>query len=620
MSRAISDTTHVATAPLGRRLLNSSVPRLFAALAMVSVIGLLAGGNGFWIRVATMAAITYVLTGSYNLIFGYAGLFSLAHVALYGISGYASVILINEAGLPFLLAAACSVVLTCIVSLGLWVITQRLNDVFFALATLAFGIAVTEVISNWISLTGGPQGYLGIGPMSVGGWTLFGGSVEYMWLCLLLAALSFEILYRASHSPMGHLFIALRGEDTLLKSIAVRPEIVRRNAFLVSALFGGLAGVLYAHMTMFISPESFSLHVMVTVLIITLVGGAGTTTGPIVAVAVFVLIDEVGHRLGDASELLLGSMIVIMIAVAPVGLVGLVQQWLRNRRPAPSVSEAPEESAATQVRKASVPVGMSGPQPVKAHRSLEVRDVTLRFGGVAALQDVGFSVHSGESVGLIGPNGAGKTSLVNVITGFTTAQKGEVLLDGQQLVGCRPEAVAGAGVARTFQSTRLVPSLDLLTNVALAQYRNNPSGGLVDSLMLPSTRRDVRLARSHAAALLELVGIRDEQSALAGELSYGVLRRAEVAKAMALDPAFILLDEPGAGLSRFEHAEVAAAIEAVVARGVGCLLIDHNMSFVASVCSRAVVLVAGAVLAEGTTTEVMQRPEVIEAYLGKVAG
>jgi branched-chain amino acid transport system permease protein len=248
----------------------ASIQRLVVAAVVVTLVSVLVGEDAFWIRVASIAAITYIVAGSYNLIFGYAGLFALAHVALYGVGAYASVILIDKHGVPFLAAGACSILLTCAMSWILWLLTQRLSDVFFAVGTLAFGIAIGEVLNSWVDLTGGPTGYLGIVPLSVGGIEIFGGSFEYMWLCLVVAVICFEVMFRASQSPAGQFFVALREDETLLRSIAVRPETVRRNAFVLSAFFAGLAGVLYAHMTMFISPESFSLHVMVSVLVITL--------------------------------------------------------------------------------------------------------------------------------------------------------------------------------------------------------------------------------------------------------------------------------------------------------------------------------------------------------------
>jgi branched-chain amino acid transport system permease protein len=589
------------------------VARLAGATGVVVALGLITADNGFYIRLVSSAAILYILVGAYNIIFGYAGLFNLAHVAIYGVGAYASVILETRFGMGFWLALVLACVLSVLISLLVAIPTSRLGGAFFALGTLAFAVAAHEVTVGWNGLTGGVQGFLGIVPVQVGDVLLLGGTIEFYWLLAPFAVICFEIYYRIGKSPVARRLTALRESIVATQAVGIDPWRQRILAFTLSGLFAGLAGALVAHQLLFISPESFSLHVMINVLIVLLIGGAGTQLGPVIGVIALVMIQEGGERLGDASNLLFGVAIVLIFAFAPGGLVGL------GRR---ALEKAPERWIGRLLRRRRPPTveaTLPEPETGATPRVLSVQDVELAFSGVRALRGVGFELRSGEVLGLIGPNGAGKTSVVNVASGLVRPQAGSVRLDGEELLGLAPHVIARRGLVRTFQSARVIPDFDLVTNVMLGRGRAARASLTEQILDLPRSRRDDDEAYYTALGLLELVGVREHAHDVARDLPYGVLRRAEIARAMALDPAFLMLDEPGAGLSNYERDEIATAIRAAVGRGVGCLLIDHNVQFVASVCPRLVVLANGEVLAAGDTDEVLSHRDVVSAYLGGAA-
>jgi branched-chain amino acid transport system ATP-binding protein len=246
---------------------------------------------------------------------------------------------------------------------------------------------------------------------------------------------------------------------------------------------------------------------------------------------------------------------------------------------------------------------------------LELKNVSRRFGGVAALADVSLSVPSGRVIGLIGPNGSGKTTLMNVISGVDAPTNGKVLLDGIPVQGVPANILTRRGIARTFQHIRLIPDLTALQNVMLALH--TPSAGALDVLLrLPRLRRIEISRRARARELLEKVGAERFAESPAGDLSYGDRRRVEIARALASEPRLLLLDEPAAGMTHSERTFLRDLIASLPSLGVTVLLVEHDMDLVMSVCDEIHVLNQGSPIAHGRPEVVRANPKVIEAYLG----
>ena len=587
-----------------------SLLRVVIIAAVILGVGYAFSDNAFYMRLAASAAISYLLVGGYYVIFGYAGLFSLAQVAFAGIAGYTSVVVQARYGLNFWWSLLIAVVVVAVIAVLLAAPTSRLVGAFFALATLAFAEAVHDITMNWKNVTGGAQGFLGIQPPEFFGTELVGGSFPYFVLSAIFAIVGFEVLYRLSKSGATRKMVAIRESLPATQSVGINPVRVRVLAFAISGIFAAFAGVLIAHNTLFISPETYSLGLMIEALIVNLIGGAGSILGPIIGVAALVFIDEFASFIGSANILVFGVAIVAILSFAPAGLVGIGRSVIRRfgRKRASTVPTA--ETAAV----ASVEVRDVTP---RTGETLEVQAIDQRFEGVHALDDVSLSLGSGEVLGLIGPNGAGKTSLVNVISGLTRPTSGSVTLNGSSLLGKKPYEIATLGVVRTFQSSQLVTTFDLVSNVMLGRSKFAKASTLEAVLHTGRSRSDDRAAYDRSMELLALVGVAEHAHEIVEDLPYGVVRRAEIARAMAMEPAFVLLDEPGAGLSQFEREEVAEAIRAVSKTGTGVLLIDHNVGFVQSVSARIVVLASGRVLAAGATDEVLANADVVAAYLGE---
>ena len=247
---------------------------------------------------------------------------------------------------------------------------------------------------------------------------------------------------------------------------------------------------------------------------------------------------------------------------------------------------------------------------------LSLQTVTKIFGGLTAVNEVSFDVEQGSIVGLIGPNGAGKTTVFNLITGNYVPDGGDIRFAGQSIKGMKPHTIVSLGIARTFQSIRLFPTLPLVENVLAGRHCRMHSGIIGSMFHTPAQRREERAALERAMNELEFVGLADSYAEEAGSLSYGNQRLLEIARALASEPRFLILDEPAGGMNDQETADLMLLIKAIQKRGITILLIEHDMNLVMRVCEKIVVLENGALIAEGTSAEIKRNPRVIEAYLG----
>ncbi|EHQ91216.1 ABC transporter ATP-binding protein [Desulfosporosinus youngiae] len=248
---------------------------------------------------------------------------------------------------------------------------------------------------------------------------------------------------------------------------------------------------------------------------------------------------------------------------------------------------------------------------------LELSGVTKHFGGIAAVEDIRFEVTEGSILALIGPNGAGKTTLFNIITGALSPEKGSVRIKGREMVGLKPFQIASAGITRTFQNLQLFSSMTVLENVMAGAYLRSKKGFIRSFFSFPGNCREEKRIREESLILLDEIGLGSSAGLLASELPFGKQRLLEIARALASDPALVLLDEPAAGLNPAETEVLTGYLKKLKTKGTAMVLIEHDMQTVMEAADKIVVLNFGQMIAEGTPAEIRTNPDVIKAYLGE---
>jgi branched-chain amino acid transport system permease protein len=396
----------------------------------------------------------------------------------------------------------------------------------------------------------------------------------------------------------------------MIESLGVNAFRVRLIVFVIAALLAALSGWLYAHMIRYVSPAPFDVKMGIEYLFMAILGGSGHILGAVVGTVLVTLLqnklqDVLPYFSANGGQLEIVVFSILFILVLQFARGGIVPIL---RRVLPAIAAVRDVVQAEPLRRRTM--------PARGTSILEVDGLVKRFGGLVAVSEVGFKVDAGEIVGLIGPNGAGKSTLFNTITGALPSDAGKISLLGKDITHLGQRRIAAAGLARTFQHVKLRPNMSLLDNVLLGTYLRTRAGFLRAALRLD--RPEEARARLAALDALHRVGLGENPLELAGNLPLGNQRILEVARALAADPALLVLDEPAAGLRKMEKQALGTLLKSLRQDGMTILLVEHDMDFVMGVVDRIVVMDFGCKLTEGSPAAVRADVRVQEAYLGGV--
>ena len=555
-----------------------------------------------------------------SLLLGLAGQVNLGQAAFFAIGAYTQGMLVTRYGVALPVAAVAAVAFAMLAALLVGLPLLRLRGHYLALATLGLGIIVT-VAATESDYLGATSGIYGIAKPEFGG-RRYDSAAEFFWLLAPVMFLAVLFARNVVAGRIGRALGAINDSEVAAECLGADTFRLRLQVFVLSAGYGGLAGVAYVHWIGVVNPNAANFPLSVEFLLMAVLGGLGSVWGAVIGAVAVEFLDEglrdviprlIPHASGEVQLIGFGVALTAVVLFVPGGLYDLWRRAVTRLRRRSATPAAP--SGSTVDTTDETPVLSRPDRPAPGTTLLSVEGLVRHFGGVTALDGVSFDVRAGEIFGLIGPNGAGKTTCFNIVSGVLAPSGGSVRLRGTRIDGRKPHVSARARATRTFQNLQIFGSTTVRGNVAVGRHLRGRAGLLRAALVLPARAEERAIARS-VDEILALVGIADAADRPAADLSFGRQRLVEIARALALEPDLLLLDEPMAGLSGGERADLARLLRRLRAGGMAIVLVEHDVEAVLALADRVAVLDDGVLIALGRPDEVRHDPAVVAAYLG----
>jgi ABC-type branched-subunit amino acid transport system ATPase component/ABC-type branched-subunit amino acid transport system permease subunit len=560
---------------------------------------------------------------SLNVLLGYAGQISLGQFAFVGVGAFTTGLVtgVHDLRLPWFAGLVAAAAAGALIAFLVGLPALRLRGLYLAVVTIAVAYAASESLFTVTRIGGGSAGkvipppYLGTRALST--------AVDALAIGLVLLVLLLQMDVNLVRSRLGRAFRVLKSDESVAASFGVDVATHKLIAFTLSGAIAGMAGCLDGITYGTVTGGTFDYTHSLALLVIVVLGGLGSRTGIVIAAFLTgiypsLLIAVFGEGIRGWDQIINAGLLLVTVAFQPRGFAGAFRDAAEHRRMRAG-GEPPLPPTRPNLPDLGRPAGMPAPRRTRPGTAvLEARDVSVRFGGLQAVDDAGLRVDRGTIVALMGPNGAGKTTMFNVISGALSADRGTVHFLGEDVSSRPPHQRAARGMGRTFQLIGLAKDQSVYENLLMAQHLAAPYG-VLSALTTVGSRRWERELRTRADQSLDGLGFGRFRDTAVGRLSHGQQRIVEIGCCLVTSPELVMLDEPSAGMSPAAAEDLAATLIDVrdkLDRTV--LLIEHNVPLVLGTADELYVMDAGRVIANGEPMEVVQRPEVVRAYLGEV--
>ncbi|MFZ0458199.1 MAG: branched-chain amino acid ABC transporter ATP-binding protein/permease [Rhodoplanes sp.] len=581
-------------------------PLVLAILAALLVAALLMPplGGPYAVKFTTRVLVFAIFVLSLDLLIGITGLVSFGHAMFFGLGAYALYFVSSTSeAANALIAFPAAMLFAGVGAAVIGAVAVLTRGFYFIMVTLAFGQMLFSLFFDTKFAGGSDGAYIYIKPeVAIGGVVLLDldDRNTFFYVCLALLVIVYVALLLLARAPFGRVLQGIRWNEGRLTALGFNTYVYKLLSFVIAGAFAGLAGVLYATIDGYVTPDLFGWRQSGIAIMMVVLGGVGTLFGPILGALSFSLVEEVlktGSLVGPVAanwSLALGVLLIAAVLGAPRGIAG----WLEPKRAADAAG-APV-AAVTRERRA-----MKG-------KAIETESLSRAFGGLIAVNDVTLRLAPNKVHGIIGPNGAGKTTLINLLSGALRSTSGRIRLDDDDITGWPQHAIARRGLGRSYQRTNIILPFTARENCLIAAQARHPEP------LRFSTRRYLEEEETEVAYALNAAGLSARADTVAAHLSHGEQRQLEIAMLIASGARLLILDEPLGGMGPEETGRVTALLRDLSADHT-VILVEHDMDAIFAAADTLTVLVEGRLLAHGSPQEVRRDPAVRKAYLGRFA-